>query len=210
MRPGPRFVPAALLALALAPAALAEERVGVRAADHPGHGRIVFDWREAPDYTLEQAGGTVRLRFPPGSGFDTTGLRRLPRNVLGIEAGAEAVEIGIRPGTRARHYRLGAMVVVDLLDPVPARPPAAAPPPPEARAAPPPAAAPQPAAAAPAPPPAEPAAVPAAVAAAPARRPGRGPHRHRCRAAACGCPSGPRPAPRCCAAATWSWPSSTP
>ena len=37
------------LALLAVPAS-GQERVGVRTGDHPGHGRIVFDWTAAPAY----------------------------------------------------------------------------------------------------------------------------------------------------------------
>lgn len=105
------------LALALAPAALAEERIGVRVGDHPGYGRIVFDWPRAPAYRLEQAGETVTLQFPDGAAIDLPGVRRLPRNVLGVAATARGIEITLRPGARARHFRHGPKVVVDLVDP---------------------------------------------------------------------------------------------
>lgn len=116
---------APVLALALAPAALAEERIGVRVGNHPGHGRIVFDWPRAPAYRLEQTGESVTLRFPAGAALDLAGARRLPRNVTGLAATAEGVEITLRPGARARHFRHGPKVVVDLLDPAPDQPAAA-------------------------------------------------------------------------------------
>lgn len=108
-------------ALALAPAALAEGRVGVRVGDHPGHGRIVFDWPRAPAYRLEQAGETVTLQFPASAAVDLAGARRLPRNVVGVAATAGGIEITLRPGARVRHFRHGPKVVVDLLDPAPDR-----------------------------------------------------------------------------------------
>ena len=44
MRAGARALTLAMLGLALlAPPGAAQERVGVRTGDHPGHGRIVFD-----------------------------------------------------------------------------------------------------------------------------------------------------------------------
>ena len=42
-----RRVALALLLGLLALPALAQERVGMRTGDHPGHGRIVFDWNAA-------------------------------------------------------------------------------------------------------------------------------------------------------------------
>jgi hypothetical protein len=103
--------------LALLPGLAVAERVAVRAGDHPGHGRLVFDWPAPPAYSLDQQGDQVLLRFPAGSAFQLP--RKLPRNLLAAVAVAEGegVRLTLRPLARAKHYRLGGRVVVDLLDP---------------------------------------------------------------------------------------------
>ncbi len=157
---------ALMLLLAAAPAAA--QTVPVRTGEHPGHGRIVFDWPSPPPYRVEQEGERVRLRFPAGA--DITLPRRLPRNMQAIRREGEVVEITIAPGARVRHFRNGPKVALDVLDATPAeaqRTPVAsrrAEPQPAPR----PAAGPVPPAAAPVEPPAAPAAaVPAAAEAAP-------------------------------------------
>lgn len=114
-----RLALAILLALSLTPLArvAVAEGVAARAGDHPGHGRLVFDWPAPPAYTLDQQGDEVLLRFPPGTTLQLP--RKLPRNLLAATADAEAVRLTLRPGARARHHRLGGRVVVDLLDPPP-------------------------------------------------------------------------------------------
>lgn len=123
----------ALAALLLAAPASAETRVGVRTGDHPGHGRIVFDWPSAPTYRVEEREGTVLLRFPAGAAVDLGGARRLPRNLLAVREIEGAIELRVAPGARIRHFRNGPKVAVDILDPTPeataaarARPAAAA------------------------------------------------------------------------------------
>jgi len=149
-----------LLALLLPAAAVAQERVGVRVGDHPGHGRIVFDWPRETAYRVEEAEGRVTLRFGGPAEFDLSATRRGARNLRGVEANGDAVTLTLAPGARLRHFRLGTRVVVDLLNAE-----AAAPAPrPERRAAPAPAAA----RAAPAAPPAAVVAPPAAPPLAPA------------------------------------------
>jgi hypothetical protein len=161
-----RAGPTVALLLALALPAAAQERVGVRTGDHPGHGRIVFDWTAAPAYTVETSEGRALLRFPGADRLDLAGARRLPRNVTAVNRVEGGVELMLRPGARVRHFRNGPKVAVDILDPTPDAPrpvPAAEPAP--ARPAAPPVAGPR-TAAAPAPGPPTPRAEP--VAAAPA------------------------------------------
>lgn len=106
---------ALLLALLLAAPAVAQERVGVRTGDHPGRGRVVFDWTDPPSYRVEQEGDRVRLHFPSAAGIELP--RRLPRNVLGAEREGDAILLRVAPGARIRHFRNGPKVALDVLDP---------------------------------------------------------------------------------------------
>ncbi|WP_431301952.1 hypothetical protein [Sediminicoccus sp. BL-A-41-H5] len=150
MRAGARALTLAMLGLALlAPPGAAQERVGVRTGDHPGHGRIVFDWLAAPVYQVEQQGDRVILRFPNAEAIDLAGARRLPRNILAVAKVPGGVELTLRPGARIRHFRNGPKVALDALDPgetqgteaprAPTEPPRAAAPRPTREAAAPPA-----------------------------------------------------------------------
>lgn len=92
--------------------------VAVRGGDHPGHGRVVFDWPQATRYRLEEHdAGRVMLRFAEPAAFDLAPVRRGVRNLAGIEAAGQDATLATRPGVRVRHFRLGGRVVVDLLDP---------------------------------------------------------------------------------------------
>lgn len=105
-----------------------QARASVRVGNHPGYGRIVFNWRVPPVYTLEQDGDEVLLRFPAGAAINLTGARRLPRNMVTVTAEPEGIRIILQPGAQVQHFRVGASVVVDAQDPVAA---GAAPVPPE-------------------------------------------------------------------------------
>ncbi|WP_424813843.1 hypothetical protein [Roseococcus sp. YIM B11640] len=109
----------------------AQERVGVRTGDHPGFGRIVFDWTAPPRYEAQQQGERVLLRFPRAEAVDLAGARRLPRNVIAVNRAEGGLELVLRPGTRMRHFRNGPKVALDLMDPAEgsAVPAPAAPPP---------------------------------------------------------------------------------
>lgn len=98
--------------------AAAQDRIGVRTGDHPGFGRIVFDWTTPPRYQVEQQGDRVLLRFPAAETIDLAGARRLPRNLLGVARNDGVVELRLRPGARIRHFRNGPKVALDVLDPV--------------------------------------------------------------------------------------------
>ncbi|WP_421992789.1 hypothetical protein [Roseococcus sp.] len=104
------------LGLLAAPAA-AQDRVGVRLGEHPGFGRIVFDWAAAPRYSVEQQGDRVLLRFPNQDAIDLGGARRLTRNLLAVSRVEGAIELTLRQGTRIRHFRNGPKVALDILDP---------------------------------------------------------------------------------------------
>ena len=98
------------------------DRAGVRLGDHPGHGRIVLDLA-APGlpYTVEEGGDAILLRLP-GTEPVLPETRRLPRNLLTLEAVPEGLRLTLRPGARLRHYRLGNRLVLDLHDATPAAP----------------------------------------------------------------------------------------
>ncbi|MGK7868704.1 hypothetical protein [Falsiroseomonas sp. E2-1-a20] len=109
---------AAGLALALLVAApvLAQDRVGVRVGDHPGFGRVVFDWPATVDYRVEESEGRIVLHFASPAAFDLAAARRPVRNLRGLTSDGARAEITTAPGTRLRHFRLGNRVVLDLLD----------------------------------------------------------------------------------------------
>jgi hypothetical protein len=131
MRPAALALGLALLASPMATHVAAQERVGVRTGDHPGHGRIVFDWTAPPAYQVEQEGERVILRFPNADAIDLGGARRLPRNVLAVARIPGGVELTLRPGARIRHFRNGPKVALDALDPTETREAAAPRPAPE-------------------------------------------------------------------------------
>lgn len=89
-------------------------RVPVRAGDHPGFGRVVFDWPVPPAYRVEREGEVVRVRFPAGV-LGLEGVRR-PRNVLAMRVLEDGVEITVAPGARLRHFRNGPKVAFDVMD----------------------------------------------------------------------------------------------
>lgn len=128
----------ALLLAGFAPLAAAQERVGVRTGNHPGFGRIVFDWTAPPAYTVDTTPGRVLLRFPNPDRVELPGRGRLPRNITAANRVEGGIELLIAEGSRVRHFRNGPKVAVDVMD---AAAPEAAPAPAAAR----PAAAPAPA-----------------------------------------------------------------
>lgn len=110
--------------LVLSQPAVAEPRIGVRGGDHPGHGRVVLDWPSRVEYRVEEQAGRVVLRFAAPGMIETGQLRRMPRNVTGLEVVEGGIAILVAPGVRPRHFRLDNRIVVDLPDP--ASPPRAA------------------------------------------------------------------------------------
>jgi hypothetical protein len=118
----------AAMACAIAPvfASFAGEPVRVRAAEHPGYGRIVFDWPAPVDYRVDSSDGRISIRFerPLSTSFDEV-ERRLGGYVrrIALSEDETAVEIATSAAHRVRAFTNDSSVVVDILraDAVPAR-----------------------------------------------------------------------------------------
>jgi len=86
----------------------------VRVGNHPGYGRVVFNVPGRTDYSVSQQGQHVLIKF---AGDVTIGATpAVPHNVLGLTGGAGQAELVVQAGTVVRAWRLGDLVVVDVLD----------------------------------------------------------------------------------------------
>lgn len=108
------------------------EPVAVRSGEHPGMGRLVFDWSLPTGYRVEQLGDRAMLHFDSPGEFRMPA--KLPRNVLALRGTADGVEVSLRSGAQIRPFRLGERIVLDVLDPPAIRKPEAKPPAREATA----------------------------------------------------------------------------
>jgi pilus assembly protein CpaC len=103
--------------------------IGVRVGNHPGYGRVVFDWPVRTDYQAIAAGDALVLRFASPGQPQVSGTAR-PRNVMALTSEGDAVRITVRPGAQFRHFHHGPKLVVDILDPEAPLAAVTAPPPP--------------------------------------------------------------------------------
>ena len=113
--------------------------VPVRAGEHEGYSRIVFDWPRRVGYKVEQAGTAATVTFDRPARIGLGALRGRPAKFIGdVKArasdGGVAVTLSISETSRLRDFRSGQKVVVDVLAPGPA---AAPPPTPKTTAQPP-------------------------------------------------------------------------
>jgi len=92
----------------------------VRTGDHPGFGRLVFDWPRNVDYDIAQDGDKLNVKFAAPARIDVAALTpKLPKTVLSLatqssDAGL-AVAMTVPEGARLRHFRNGPSIVVDVL-----------------------------------------------------------------------------------------------
>ena len=106
----------ALALLAPGPAGAAPARpVPVRSGTHRGFGRLVFDFPFWVGWRLERHGDVVRLSFSRALPFGPD--PKLPRNVRALRDAPGRATVTVAPGARVRWMRLGARLVLDVLDP---------------------------------------------------------------------------------------------
>jgi len=96
--------------------------VNVRSGSHPDYTRLVFDWASKVDYTLNQTGGVVTLRFGRAANLDLRRLTQDPPRLLGeiksrATADATHVALSVPPTANVRHFLSGSKVVVDIREP---------------------------------------------------------------------------------------------
>lgn len=94
--------------------------VKVRAGEHPGYTRFVFDWPKAVEYDLSGSGDDTLLAFAKPARLDTDNLTK--KAVRLLDAGGadttdivSAVRFSVPADREVRHFRLGDRIVVDLL-----------------------------------------------------------------------------------------------
>jgi hypothetical protein len=90
--------------------------IPIHIGEHPGFGRIVFDFAESVNWNVSRQSDQVTITFET---IQTIGpAPYLPRNVVAIKSGDGTAEITVVPGARIRTTRVQEHVVLDVLDPV--------------------------------------------------------------------------------------------
>ena len=94
--------------------------INVRAGEHVGYSRVVFDWDGPVGYEIERIGETVVARFERAAMADTTMTRAMALSqVIDVrqisEGGPLEVAIVIQPSTRVRQFTGDARVVIDVI-----------------------------------------------------------------------------------------------
>lgn len=119
--PGMRYgflILAALWALTGFDALAQQAPVRVRVSQQDGFERLVFDTGAVRPYTLEtKAGGKLLLTFSGPGTLDRSGLPSAFSQAAGIEVSSEdplTVVVILKDGAKAKDFRLGGRVMVDL------------------------------------------------------------------------------------------------
>jgi hypothetical protein len=150
LRPAAGGLAAVALILFAAVAPAQADKVAIRAADHEGYGRFVFDWPAAVSYTAATEGSNLVIHFQRPIEANLSSLARSLGKYVGeakVGDDGASVVVGLKGEFGLRHFLSGNSVVVDLME----TKPAAAAPTPTAAAATPAAEPAKPAAATPAP-----------------------------------------------------------
>ena len=98
--------------------------VRLRAGEHDGYGRLVFDWPHKVGYDVKQdaGAGTASVRFRRPARIDLSRYANdPPSQVLGLSpivgTAESGVELQIPTDARVRHFAEGTKVVVDVMAP---------------------------------------------------------------------------------------------
>lgn len=95
----------------------------VRVGAHPNYNRLVFDWVRDVEYTAKKTGDIVEVRFSEAAQINSSDVAStLPAGFsiksAGTQQGRTTFALQVPEGARIRHFRAGARVVLDVLDPV--------------------------------------------------------------------------------------------
>ncbi len=89
--------------------------VTIRSGNHTGFGRLVFDFPSWVGWRMERHGDLVSLTFSRRLPFGAD--PPLPRNVRALTDTPGGAEVTVVTGARLRRMRVGARLVLDILDP---------------------------------------------------------------------------------------------
>jgi hypothetical protein len=92
--------------------------VSLRVGNHEGYGRVVFRLPSSIGYSVVQDGQRAIVKF--AANLSIGAAAAIPRNMLSITSGTNQAELVIAPGSVLHDWRLGDLVVIDALDPIPA------------------------------------------------------------------------------------------
>lgn len=104
------------------PATLPLLAVPVRVGEHSDYTRIVFDWPEAVDYSLELDEGALTITFARGAELAATRIVEAPPPFVrgftaGNEAGRLVVRLQVDPSSPIHHFRDGPKIALDVRSP---------------------------------------------------------------------------------------------
>lgn len=113
---------AALIIAAPAGGASADSPVAIRSGNHPDFGRVVIDTDGKTSFGLNRDGDHAVLHLAHGMVLGPAPAP--PRNVAGLSAAGDTLDLMLRPGATLRAKRMNGRVVVDVFDapPTPVKP----------------------------------------------------------------------------------------
>ncbi len=96
------------------------DRVGSRTGEHPGFSRIVFDWPERVDYSIQKSGNQAVVVFNRSAKIAmdrkrVRGLRQVVDASVETDGDRPGVSIVVPELAKIRHFQLGSRVVIDVV-----------------------------------------------------------------------------------------------
>lgn len=98
----------------------AQTSLNIRSGEHEGYSRLVFDWIEPTNYSVQKTGSLLRLNFDKAAQVNVAAINNENLKNIGavnvVSSQPLELSISIKEASRFRHFKIGNRVVLDVYD----------------------------------------------------------------------------------------------
>lgn len=95
--------------------AMAQQNVKVRVGEHTQYSRIVFEWPNIPNYTVNKQGDQLQIIFEEAGAIDFSALNAQSlKNIGAISGDGKMVTLNVAPDSTFRNFEIGKKIILDV------------------------------------------------------------------------------------------------